>query len=737
MSTRKKHSPFSHMSKNRLRLWLLLFFIALTIPTGLLIRQAYQELQWEAFHQHRIQAEELSARIDTQLIELINREEKRGFSDYAFLNVAGTAETNFLQRSPLSAFPVTSDIPGLMGYFQVDADGKFTTPLLPDDPAIDRYGMTGDEYQQRLSLQLKLLGILDTNQLVKRKPKRKKQLAPQATGKIAASSPMEADDISFSDADHPTLSSIALEENITAGGVNAPVVQIESAEAEVTRSSMDEAPIPTAPMVSQQAFDQLRMAPGREPLTKNKAGAKLGRIADLKLDKAYEDRSVRASVEKQQRLEQRQKKESVTNRKITAEKKARREISRLPETRSYAAAAPKDIIGLDNEIRIRTFESEIDTFELSLLDSGHFVLYRKVWRDGKRIIQGLLIEQQAFIEDVIKTEYSLTALSAMSHLLIAWQGDVISRFQASAYRDYLSQSSELKGTLLYQTALSQPLGDLELIFSISRLPVGPGATVINWIAGILLLIMITGFYVMYRNGIRQIHLLQQQQDFVSAVSHELKTPLTSIRMYGEMLQEDWASEEKKKSYYDLIVGESERLTRLINNVLQLARFSRDAIQTNLRDIKVGELLDMVRSAVSTPVTSAGFELKISCDETTSQCTINVDTDHCIQIMINLIDNALKFSANADNRTIELNCQQTTAGHIQIGVRDYGPGIPKDQMKKIFTLFYRAENELTRETVGTGIGLALVNQLMREMGGEIDVQNTRPGARFMLVFKDAS
>jgi hypothetical protein len=81
MNARKKHSPFSHMSKNRLRLWLLLFFIALTIPTGLLIRQAYQELQWEAFHQHRIQAEELAARIDTQLIELINREEKRSFSD--------------------------------------------------------------------------------------------------------------------------------------------------------------------------------------------------------------------------------------------------------------------------------------------------------------------------------------------------------------------------------------------------------------------------------------------------------------------------------------------------------------------------------------------------------------------------------------------------------------------------------------------------------------------------------
>ena len=77
--------------------------------------------------------------------------------------------------------------------------------------------------------------------------------------------------------------------------------------------------------------------------------------------------------------------------------------------------------------------------------------------------------------------------------------------------------------------------------------------------------------------------------------------------------------------------------------------------------------------------------------------------------------------------------RTTDGSVQISIRDHGPGIAKDQMKKIFTLFYRAENELTRETAGTGIGLSLVNQLMREMNGNIDVQNANPGARFILVF----
>jgi signal transduction histidine kinase len=266
------------------------------------------------------------------------------------------------------------------------------------------------------------------------------------------------------------------------------------------------------------------------------------------------------------------------------------------------------------------------------------------------------------------------------------------------------------------------------------LPVGPGASVLGWISAVLVLILIAGLYLMYRTGIRQLSLVQQQQDFVSAVSHELKTPLTSVRMYGEILQEDWASEEKKKSYYDLIVGESERLTRLINNVLQLARFSRNAIQTNLREISVSELIDLTESAISTPINTAGFKLNISCDDRTGSQSIQVDTDHFIQIMINLMDNALKFSAKHENKTIELECRQLSTMQVQISIRDYGPGIPKDQLKKIFTLFYRAENELTRETVGTGIGLALVNQLMREMHGEIDVQNMNPGVRFNLSFK---
>ena len=96
------------LDRKRLRLWLAVFFLALAMPTGVLIWHAYGQLKWEAFHQHRLLAEELVARTDGRLVELINEEEARSFADYGFLVVMGDPSANFVQRSPLSAYPSAS-----------------------------------------------------------------------------------------------------------------------------------------------------------------------------------------------------------------------------------------------------------------------------------------------------------------------------------------------------------------------------------------------------------------------------------------------------------------------------------------------------------------------------------------------------------------------------------------------------------------------------------------------------
>jgi signal transduction histidine kinase len=469
----------------------------------------------------------------------------------------------------------------------------------------------------------------------------------------------------------------------------------------------------------QAAFDRLNKAAAPREQENKQQASTLGRVEDLQLDYRYQSEPA-AAVERQ----------VTSSRTPVATKRKERSVLPEPAEGVREADAPAlDSSRMQADLRIRTFESEIDPFEFSLLDSGHFVLFRKVWRDGQRYIQGALIEQQPFVQGLIETMFLETTLSTMSDLLLAWRGDVFSAFSGRSAREYLSSAETLRGTVLYQSHLSAPLGDLELILSITRLPAGAGGRVITWLAVILLLVLFGGFYLMYRLGAGQIDLTRQQQDFVSAVSHELKTPLTSIRMYGEMLREGWASDEKKKIYYDYIFDESERLSRLIANVLQLARMTRNKLQVDTKPLAVAELLDGIRSTVSSQTERAGFELNVHCEPAAGQATIRADPDGFAQIFINLVDNAIKFSAGAEQKVIDIGCQRLRDGSVQFSVRDYGPGIPGDQMKKIFRLFYRSENELTRETVGTGIGLALVHQLARAMGGKVDVVNREPGAEF--------
>jgi len=694
------------LDRKRLRWWLVLFFLALAIPTAILIRQAYSELKWEAFHQHRLQAEELAVRIDDQFIRLISDEEARPFTDYAFLNVAGDPSANFLQRSPLSAFPVALAVPGLIGYFQVDAEGAFSTPLLPPSTvAPTAYGVSVQELQRREVLADRIQQILSENRLV-----------PPGETKIAAGKRSAVDGRQLQKLRHDR----PVEPSSVGAGVDKEIMErLTSDDADIVLEQES----PEEQMPAQAAFDQLNETPARREQKKQKLNRTLGRVEELKLDYRYQDGS---TVGLAGRI--------VSKAAPVLEKRVRKERSALPEPLAFDAAEKSEIRApKPSEVRIRTFESEIDPFEVSLLDSGHFVLYRKVWRDGQRYIQGALIEQQPFLQKVIEAAFHETVLSQMSDLIIAYQDNVFSVFSGQTAREYLSSAQELSGALLFQTRLSAPLNDLELIFSVRRLPTGPGGTVITWVGAVLMLVLCGGFYLMYRLGVKQIDLVRQQQDFVSAVSHELKTPLTSIRMYGEILREGWASEEKKKTYYDYIHDESERLSRLITNVLQLARMTRNDVQVNLKEVAVSTLMESVRSKVSSQIEQAGFKLNMNCEDEAARAIIPIDADWFSQIVINLVDNAIKFAVEVEKKDIDIGCRLQRDSSLLFTVRDYGPGVPGDQMKKIFRLFYRSGNELTRETVGTGIGLALVHQLALAMKGQVDVVNKEPGAEFRLSF----
>ena len=706
------------LNRKQLRNWILLFFLALAIPATVLSLQAYSQLKWEAFHLHRIQAEELSQRINDKLAELVVKEEARSFTDYAFLNIAGDPSASFIQRSPLSAFPLDTSFPGLMGYFQIDTNGVFSTPLTPGSGTqASSYGITNSELSQRQIQEETIKNILLRKRLVEsNKP---------ASAALPAAEKVHED----------------MRLNIVGSAVSGFTSEERNSSTRLETQG-------------QAVFDQLNTpSAGRTQEKKQSTYNKLGRVEDLKLDYSYQ-KSDSTNIQQQKMKEA----AAIDIQKKSAQKKVRKERGALPaisssgkNTGATPMMAPgpysiesteaeelsERIITVKDPIRIHTFESEIDSLEFALLDSGHFVLYRKVWKEGQRYIQGILFEQNSFLNNLIESVFQETALSEMSKLIVAFQGNVFAAFGSSTSRDYLSSAKDLQGEVLYQTRLSNPFAELELIFSVTRLPAGPGASLIAWLALILSVVLCGGFLLMYRLGSKQIELASQQQDFVSAVSHELKTPLTSIRMYGEMLREGWAAEDKKQAYYEYIHDESERLSRLISNVLQLARITRNELQIDLKKVAVTELLDSILSRLASQTEQAGFILNIYTPDKAEQTSVLVDADSFIQIIINLVDNAIKFSTKAEQKTIDIECRILRNNRVQVNVRDYGPGIAQDQMKKIFKLFYRSGNELTRETVGTGIGLALVHQLVLAMGGTVDVVNRNPGVEFQVYLQSVN
>lgn len=656
---------FERLDERGLRLLFGAFFLALAVPAAALVAQAYGQLKWEAFRGTQLVAEELAARIDAGLRAAIATEDARSFGDWSFLVVEGDAAANFVQRSPLSAFPVTSAVPGVLGYFQVDAAGRLTTPLLPDEGvAAGSYGIGPDEEAARAARVAELGDILAQNRLVRAL---REEAPPAATAPQRRALSVDVADAAASVAERRDFSAEA-EQAALGAAAPAAAPAVPDAQAGFDRVANAAVPVPEAPQ----------------------AGAR-AQVAD----------------ERQKRVEQ--------------------SFVPVPEAVGEAAASEAETARV--ELRVRTFESDIDPFEVGVLDTGHLVLFRNAWRDGQRYVQGALVERAAFLSSAIGQPYRASSVAGIAAVGVDFRGRRLDTLSSPA-APYSSAAADLVGTSLHRARLSPPFGDLELEFVIDALPRAPGAALLAWVAVTLALVLVGGFFLMYRFAVGQMRLARQQQDFVSAVSHELKTPLTSIRMYGEMLRAGWADEAKKQTYYDYIHSESERLSRLIENVLQLARLTRNTQRFELKPASVGELMDMVRSKVATQVERAGFELAMR-NETQPGTEVAVDTDAFAQIVINLVDNALKFAAGASNKVVEIVARREGDGGVLITVRDFGPGVPKTQMRKIFELFYRPENELTRETVGTGIGLALVRQMAGAMNGRVDVRNCEPGAEFRL------
>ncbi|MFT4976585.1 MAG: two-component system phosphate regulon sensor histidine kinase PhoR [Myxococcota bacterium] len=347
----------------------------------------------------------------------------------------------------------------------------------------------------------------------------------------------------------------------------------------------------------------------------------------------------------------------------------------------------------------------------AVVSGTELVLYRTVRVGMSTYRQGLAVDVPVLaehIEDIVLSDSNLRDYARLEWALSA------------------SPDESKKAGYRFEHSFTVPFDALTATAHLSEIP-GAGGTsrrVLLVLSGVLALATVAGAAGLYRAVSAELEFSERRNNFVSAVSHELKTPLTAIRMYSEMLREGIvSSDEKRQEYYVTITAESERLSRLINNVLELSRLEKGNRTMRLTVGAVGPILEQTTAVLRPHVTQSGLRLEI--DVEPGLPVVKVDADALSQVLVNLVDNAVKFSAGSGGGVVRLSARRSGSG-VEVSVRDDGPGVPSRQLERIFEPFYRGERELTRQTKGTGIGLALVSGLVAGMGGSVQARNHPEG-----------
>jgi signal transduction histidine kinase len=234
---------------------------------------------------------------------------------------------------------------------------------------------------------------------------------------------------------------------------------------------------------------------------------------------------------------------------------------------------------------------------------------------------------------------------------------------------------------------------------------------------VLVLAIGVGSWLIVRSLNSELKLARQKTDFVGNVSHELKTPLTSIRMFSELLAEGRVADQtKQRSYLNIITAEAARLTRLINNVLDFSRMERGEKKYNFQPC---DLVEVVRAAAQTfrpHLETGGF--KFDCVLPNTAVPVCGDADALSQIIVNLLSNAEKYSNGGKEITLELARRESPLPHAEVKVLDRGSGVPRGSEEKVFEKFYRAHDSLSSGVQGSGLGLTIARQIARAHGGDV-------------------
>jgi two-component system phosphate regulon sensor histidine kinase PhoR len=588
----------------KIKLYLTLFFLAVTIPSGVLLYRSFEYLEKEALYSYRQKAELITQIINKKVVSDIEVENRRSYAEYRFLMVVKVIGGEEIILSPLAAMPYQSSFKGLLGYFQIDPDGTLTSPALPE-------------------------GALGTVELQDRRLR--KSHKDQIQRLI---NPQEV-----------------LQYGLTQ--------KIRTRSLEINADKLSDADIKTE--------DHIKIILSPKDSTNIKARYEASTaIQDFIFD-----------------------------------------VEADPNQPTNDTTTRKESID-------RSFQDvEVHPFKANFIE-GHIVFHRNVFRGSKRFVQGFLVKTRDYFDSILSDEVKFASLQSSYFIKLGDEQNLI-----GIYGDWYSPKNSI-----YGSQLEEPISKIKIDIGYNNTESPPGSQILLMLGGAILLVLLVGIYGIYRLLKENIRITQKRSDFISAVSHELKTPLTAIRMFSEMLLEGFVtSDQKRMEYYQRISSESNRLSRLIKNILDLSKLERSQSSHVLTPEGLDNLILAYCDTFSPQIKEQGFDIELDLGAPNS--THLLDRDGFSQILINVIENSIKFSQDSPNRVVRISTR-SLGKNTELTLRDFGSGVPSNELPNIFDPFYRVEQEMIRKTSGTGIGLSLVKELCRAMNIKLEAKNAHPG-----------
>lgn len=227
-------------------------------------------------------------------------------------------------------------------------------------------------------------------------------------------------------------------------------------------------------------------------------------------------------------------------------------------------------------------------------------------------------------------------------------------------------------------------------------------------------LIITGLVLNTLFLVREIRRNEQQDAFLNAVTHELKTPIASIRLYLETLKTREVSPEKREEFYNTMLADSDRLLNTVEQVLSVSRAREQKHLLNISEINLQEILDESIERVKSRYGLSGSEISVI--STGDKTKISGDANELQTVFTNLLDNAVKYSG--DYIKVTVNVKNLNEKFVIVRIKDSGIGIPPAEMKRIFKRFYRVTSIQTQKKKGTGLGLFIVRSIIKKHGGKI-------------------